>query len=102
MGGDAFAGIGEAMNRGEGSLRQRQMPGKVSRSGKVRNKPVAQPAEFFGGVKYLAVQCHGWGAEDPRRVLLPGCTPVDQRCLGNGEIHLSGVSDGPYTSKGCL
>ena len=102
MGGDAFAGIGKAANRGEGSLRQRQASGKVSGRGEVRNEPVAQPAKFFGGVKYLAVQCHRRGAGGPGRVPLQGCTPVDQLCLGNGEIHLSGVGDGPYPSKGCL
>ena len=87
VGGDALAGIGKAANQGEGSLRQRQKLGKVSRRSEVRNKPVAQPVEFFGEVKNLAVQYHRWGAGGPGRVPLHGSTPVDQLCLGNGEIH---------------
>ena len=74
----------------------------MSGRGEVRNKPVAYPAEHFGGVKYLAVQCHRWGARGLRRVPLQGCTPVDQLYLEDGEIHLPGVSNGPYTSKGFL
>ena len=40
-GGDAFACIGEAFNRGEGSLGQCQSLGKVSGGSMVWNEPVA-------------------------------------------------------------
>ena len=65
---DAFACVGAAFNRGEGSLGQCQSLGKVSGGGKVWNEPVAQPAEFLGGVEYLAVQSHRWGAGGPARI----------------------------------
>ena len=65
MGGDAFAYIGKPFNRGEGSLGQCQSSGGVSGGSKVWNEPVAYPAEFLRGMKYLAVQSHWWGAGGP-------------------------------------
>ena len=102
MRGDTLACIRKASNGGEGSLRECQSPGKMGGGGKVQNKKVAQPAEFLGGVKYMAVQSHRRGAGGPGGIPLKKCKSVNPVSVGNGEIHFSGVCNGPYTSKGCL
>ena len=61
MGGDAFAGVEEASNRGTGGLGQRQLSGEVWREGKVWDKPIPQPWWFLRGVEDLAIKCKRGG-----------------------------------------
>ena len=99
VGREASAWRREPLNRGEGSLGERQTSGKVVRRQEVSSQPIAKPPDAWEGAEDLPVEADGRGVAGAQWILLLGSPPVLKFGFRDTKVNMSGAGVGPDDPK---